>query len=52
MLAALPNLRVISSFGVGLDKLDLDTARAREASRWATRRTCSMTAWRTRRSPC
>lgn len=29
MLAALPNLRVISSFGVGLDKLDLDTARAR-----------------------
>lgn len=29
MLAALPNLRVISSFGVGLDKLDLETARAR-----------------------
>ena len=29
MLATLPNLRVISSFGVGLDKLDLDTARAR-----------------------
>ncbi|KAI3590844.1 D-3-phosphoglycerate dehydrogenase [Cupriavidus sp. U2] len=29
MLAMLPNLRVISSFGVGLDKLDLDTARAR-----------------------
>ncbi|GJG94174.1 2-hydroxyacid dehydrogenase [Cupriavidus pauculus] len=29
MLGALPNLRVISSFGVGLDKLDLDTARAR-----------------------
>ncbi len=29
MLAALPNLRVISSFGVGTDKLDLETARAR-----------------------
>lgn len=29
LLAALPSLRVISSFGVGLDKLDLDTARSR-----------------------
>lgn len=29
MLAALPALRVISSFGVGLDKLDLDSARRR-----------------------
>jgi len=29
MLAAQPNLRVISSFGVGTDKLDLETARAR-----------------------
>ncbi|MFJ4292880.1 2-hydroxyacid dehydrogenase [Cupriavidus sp. NPDC089707] len=29
LLAALPLLRVISSFGVGLDKLDLDTARQR-----------------------
>ncbi|WP_354683826.1 2-hydroxyacid dehydrogenase [Cupriavidus necator] len=29
LLAALPSLRVISSFGVGLDKLDLDTARRR-----------------------
>ncbi|BDB24127.1 hydroxyacid dehydrogenase [Cupriavidus sp. TA19] len=29
LLAALPSLRVISSFGVGLDKLDLDSARRR-----------------------
>ncbi len=29
MMAALPNLRVISSFGVGLDAVDLDAARAR-----------------------
>lgn len=29
MLEAMPALRVISSFGVGLDKLDLDTARRR-----------------------
>ncbi len=29
LLDALPALRVISSFGVGLDKLDLDTARRR-----------------------
>jgi len=29
LLAALPALRVISSFGVGLDKIDLDTARRR-----------------------
>ncbi|KWR91452.1 2-hydroxyacid dehydrogenase [Cupriavidus sp. IDO] len=29
LLAALPALRVISSFGVGLDKLDLETARSR-----------------------
>ncbi|MBB1634344.1 2-hydroxyacid dehydrogenase [Cupriavidus sp. UME77] len=29
MIAAMPNLKVISSFGVGLDKIDLDAARAR-----------------------
>ena len=29
LLARLPNLRVVSSFGVGLDRLDLDAARAR-----------------------
>lgn len=29
MMAALPNVRVISSFGVGLDAIDLDAARAR-----------------------
>ena len=29
LMAALPALRVISSFGVGLDKLDLDAARTR-----------------------
>jgi hydroxypyruvate reductase len=29
LLASLPALRVISSFGVGLDKLDLETARSR-----------------------
>ncbi|MET0544105.1 MAG: 2-hydroxyacid dehydrogenase, partial [Variovorax sp.] len=29
LIAAMPNLKVISSFGVGLDTLDLDAARAR-----------------------
>src|SRR5437868_13404014 len=29
MIAALPSLRVISSFGVGLDRIDLDAARQR-----------------------
>ena len=29
VMAALPNLQVISSFGVGFDALDIDTARAR-----------------------
>ncbi|WP_420997627.1 2-hydroxyacid dehydrogenase [Cupriavidus sp. 30B13] len=29
MMAAMPALKVISSFGVGLDKIDLDAARAR-----------------------
>jgi lactate dehydrogenase-like 2-hydroxyacid dehydrogenase len=29
MIAAMPALKVISSFGVGLDKIDLDAARAR-----------------------
>lgn len=28
-IAALPNLKVVSSFGVGLDRIDLDAARAR-----------------------
>ncbi|MGT2492897.1 NAD(P)-dependent oxidoreductase [Cupriavidus basilensis] len=32
MIAAMPALKVISSFGVGLDKIDLEAARARHCS--------------------
>jgi lactate dehydrogenase-like 2-hydroxyacid dehydrogenase len=39
-IAAMPNLRIISSNGVGLDRIALD-ARVRAASRSAIRRTCS-----------
>ncbi|MCK7490485.1 MAG: hypothetical protein MZW92_00785 [Comamonadaceae bacterium] len=43
---AMPGLRVVSSFGVGLDKLDLAAAKARGV-RSRTRPTCSTTTWPT-----